>query len=98
LQDQPVSAYSNGTVFCYVETAAAGRLQGKPTQPSLTKGVGMTFGIQDPCVAVAYLLAFAGALVCVAYGITHWNKDDEPVKPEDVQWAKDEKEEIEAAL
>jgi len=58
----------------------------------------MILGIQDPCVAVAYLLAFAGALVCVAYGITHWNKGDEPVKPEDVQWAKEEKEEIEAAL
>jgi hypothetical protein len=58
----------------------------------------MILGIQDPWVAVAYLLAFAGSLVCVVYGITHWNKGDEPVKPEDVQWAKEEKEEIEAAL
>ena len=39
-----------------------------------------------------------GALVCVAHGFTHWNKGDEPTQPEDVQWAKEEKEEIEAAL
>ena len=58
----------------------------------------MIFGIQDPGVAVAYLLSFGGALVCVVYGITQWNKGDEPVKPEDVQWAKEEKEEIENAL
>ena len=58
----------------------------------------MILGIQDPWVVVAYLLAFAGAFVCVVYGITHWNKGDEPAKPEDVQWAKEEKEEIEAAV
>jgi len=58
----------------------------------------MIFGIQDPWVAVAYLLSFCGALVCVVYGILQWNKGDEPVKPEDVQWAKEEKEEIEEAL
>jgi hypothetical protein len=58
----------------------------------------MIFGIQDPCVAGAYLLSFGGALVCVAYGIANWNKGDEPVKPEDVQWAKEEKEEIETTV
>ena len=58
----------------------------------------MTFGIQDPWVAVAYLLSIGGSVLCVAYGLTHWNRGDEPVKPEDVKWAKEEKEEIEAAL
>lgn len=58
----------------------------------------MIIGIQDPWVVVAYLLSISGALVCVVYGVTQWNRGDEPVKPEDVQWAKEEKEEIEAAL
>ena len=58
----------------------------------------MILGIHDPCIAAAYLLSIAGSLVCVAYGILFWNKDDEPAKREDVQWAKEEKEEIEAAL
>jgi hypothetical protein len=58
----------------------------------------MIVGIQDPWVVVAYLLSIGGALVCVGYGFTQWNRGDEPVKPEDVKWAKEEKEEIEAAL
>jgi hypothetical protein len=58
----------------------------------------MIVGIQDPWVAAAYLLSIGGAVVCTVYGITHWNKGDEPVKPEDVQWAKEEKDKIEAAL
>jgi hypothetical protein len=32
------------------------------------------------------------------YGFTQWNRGDEPVKPEDVKWAKEEKEEVEASL
>ncbi|HNX35241.1 MAG TPA: hypothetical protein PKM57_11475 [Kiritimatiellia bacterium] len=58
----------------------------------------MIVGIQDPWVAVAYLLSITGSAVCVAYGIAYWNRGDEPVKPEDVQWAKEEKEEIEVSL
>jgi hypothetical protein len=34
----------------------------------------------------------------VAYGVLNWNKGVEPVKQEDVQWAKEEKEEVEEAL
>ena len=55
-------------------------------------------GIHDPCIVAAYLLSIGGALVCVAYGFFTWNKGDEPAKQEDMQWAKEEKEEIEAAL
>jgi hypothetical protein len=58
----------------------------------------MIFGIQDPWVAAAYLLSIAASLLCVVYGVVNWNKGDEPVKPEDVKWAKEEKEEIESAL
>lgn len=58
----------------------------------------MIVGINDPWVALAYLLSFAGSLACVTYGIINWNKGDEPVQPEDAEWAKEEKEEIEDAL
>ena len=58
----------------------------------------MFCGIEDPMVALAYVLGFAGMLMCVVYGIIHWNRDDEPVKPEDVQWAKEEKDDIEKSL
>lgn len=58
----------------------------------------MTAGISDPWVAVAYLLSIAGSLTCVIYGAVNWNKGDEPINPEDTDWAKEEKEEIEAAL
>ncbi len=58
----------------------------------------MVFGIQDPVVAGAYLLAFGGMVACVTYGILQWNRGDEPARPEDVQWAQEEKEQIEKAL
>ena len=58
----------------------------------------MTVGIQDPWVAIAYLLSIGGAFLCVVYGFTHWNQGDEPVKPEDVKWAKEETDDIEATL
>jgi len=58
----------------------------------------MILGIQDPAVAAAYLLAMTGALVCVGYGVINWNAGDAPVKPEDVKWAKEEKEEIEPSV
>lgn len=58
----------------------------------------MFCGIEDPMVTLAYLLAIGGMFTCVVYGILHWNRDDEPAKPEDVQWAKEEKEVIEKSL
>jgi hypothetical protein len=58
----------------------------------------MWFGIQDPVVAGACLLALLGAVVCAVYGVVNWNRGDEPVKPEDVQWAKEEKEDVETTL
>ena len=58
----------------------------------------MVFGIQDPVVAGAYLLALLGMLACVVYGLLNWNRGDEPAKPEDVRWAQEEKDEIEKKL
>ncbi|WP_363318657.1 symporter small accessory protein [Massilibacteroides sp.] len=35
------------------------------------------FGIDDPGIWLAYLLAFACLVFSVIYGIVNWNKDDE---------------------
>ena len=58
----------------------------------------MFCGIDDPMVAIAYLLSIGGMLTCVVYGVLHWNRDDEPAKLEDIQWAKEEKNTIEKSL
>lgn len=39
---------------------------------------------------LAYLLCILSALLCIVYGLINWNKGDEPVKAEDVEWAKEE--------
>ena len=58
----------------------------------------MIWGIEDPVVTLAYLLSIAGMVTCAVYGWAHWNRGDEPAKPEDVAWAKEEKEDIEKSL
>ena len=55
-------------------------------------------GIEDNWVVLAYVLCILSTLVCVIYGILNWNKGDEPVLQEDVDWAQEEKEEIEETL
>jgi hypothetical protein len=55
-------------------------------------------GIESPSVWLAYVLSIAGAVLCVGYGLVNWNKGEEPVKKEDVDWAKEEKAEVEDAL
>jgi hypothetical protein len=55
----------------------------------------MNLGIGDPWVLLAYVLSIGSSLLCVVYGIVNWNKGDEPVKPEDVKWATEEKAEVE---
>lgn len=35
------------------------------------------FGIEDPGIWLAYLLAFICLLYSIWFGIIHWNKDDE---------------------
>jgi heme A synthase len=51
--------------------------------------------IQDPIVALAYLLCLASTLLCVVYAWRNWNRGDEAVEPDDVKWAKKEKKEEE---
>ena len=35
------------------------------------------FGIDDPGVILAYVLCFAGTILCIAYSAIYWNKGDE---------------------
>ncbi len=58
----------------------------------------MVLGIESPGVWLAYLLSLISAVACVVYGIVNWNKGEEPMKTEDVEWAKEEKSEVEDAL
>ncbi len=56
------------------------------------------WGIDDPAIVTCYALCIGSSLLCVVYGLINWNRGDVPVKKEDVDWAKEEKEEIEEAL
>ena len=55
----------------------------------------MILGIPSAGVWLAYVLSIASALLCVIYGLINWNKGADVVKKEDVDWAKEEKEEVE---
>ncbi len=55
-------------------------------------------GIQDGWVVLAYLLCILSSVLCVLYGAANWNKGEEPVTPEDMEWAKEEKEDLEETL
>ncbi len=44
-------------------------------------------GIDDPWVALAYILSIASALMCGIYGLIAWNRGDDSVAAEDIQWA-----------
>jgi hypothetical protein len=58
----------------------------------------MMLGLGDAWVAAAYWLSIASALLCLGYGIVNWNRGDEPAREEDVQWAREEKEDVESTL
>lgn len=48
-------------------------------------------GIEDKGVLLAYFLCIASSLLCVIYGLFSRNRGDEPIKPEDLKWASEEK-------
>ncbi len=58
----------------------------------------MLLGIKDVWVWLAYILCLLSTLLCVVYGFIHWNQGEEEVKSEDVDWAKEEKTEVEDAV
>jgi hypothetical protein len=35
------------------------------------------FGIEDPGIRIAYLLAFICLVFAIGYGVSHWNKDED---------------------
>ena len=53
------------------------------------------WGISDPAIWSAYLLCILSSLLCIAYGALNWNKGQEQPSAEDMQWAKEEQEEVE---
>ena len=53
-------------------------------------GGAVMLGIEDKFVWLAYLLCILSTLLCVVYGALNWNRGDEQVKGEDVQWAAEE--------
>jgi hypothetical protein len=55
-------------------------------------------GIEDPVILAAYLLCVASTALCVVYGALNWNKGDESLQKEDLDWAEEEKSEVEDAL
>ncbi|MDP8233708.1 MAG: hypothetical protein P9M06_02755 [Candidatus Saelkia tenebricola] len=48
-------------------------------------------GIDDPQIWVVYFLCVISSIFCIIYGISRWNKGDEPVYPEDKKWLEGEK-------
>lgn len=48
-------------------------------------------GINDPWVALAYLLCVVSALICVIYAWRNWDRGDDTVEQEDIKWVEHEK-------
>jgi hypothetical protein len=48
------------------------------------------FGLEDGWVAAAFVLCILSTLLCIVYGAITWNRGDENVTDEDVNWAKEE--------
>jgi hypothetical protein len=47
-------------------------------------------GIEDPWVALAYVLCLGSAALCLLYGWLNWNRGEESLQEEDVHWAAEE--------
>jgi hypothetical protein len=53
----------------------------------------MILGIEDPSVAIAYILMFLAAVGCVVYGAVNWNRGGDPTPEEadsERQWMREE--------
>jgi hypothetical protein len=44
---------------------------------SVNGGISMVFGIEDPQIILAYVLAIGVTIVCVVYGWFKWNKEED---------------------
>ena len=90
-------------MYCFVETRPPKmgpnwNVDGRSVARTEAKEAAMVLGIESPGVWLAYVLSLASAAACVVYGIANWDKGEEPVQKEDVDWAKEEKTEVEDAL
>ena len=47
-------------------------------------------GIDDVYVWLVYLLCIASTAICVIYGLANWNRGEEAVEAQDVEWAAEE--------
>lgn len=55
-------------------------------------------GIEDGWVVLAYVLCILSALICVIYGAANWNRGEEVLTEEDLEWAREEQEDFEENL
>lgn len=61
----------------------------KTTEKGADQMLGL-LGIEDGYVLAAYLLCIGSTALCVIYGLVSWNRGEEEVVGEDVQWAAEE--------
>ena len=47
-------------------------------------------GFEDKWVALVYWLCIGSALLCLVYGLINWNRGEQEINPEDVDWASEE--------
>lgn len=55
----------------------------------------MVLGIPDPWIWIVFILCFLSTILCVVYGLTHWNKggnDEDKQIVEEKDWEKKEEE------
>jgi len=55
-------------------------------------------GIEDGWVVLAYILCILSAVICVVYGAANWNKGEETLSGEDIEWVREEQEGVEETL
>mgnify|MGYP001300195722 CR=1 FL=1 len=48
-------------------------------------------GFGDGWIAFVYLATIAAAVLCIVYGIIHWNRGDTKLSKTDREWAEEEK-------
>ena len=52
------------------------------------------FGLDDPGISLAFCLSILSSVLCVVYGLTHWNKEGETEAEEmaeELEWEAEEK-------
>jgi hypothetical protein len=91
---RPPAADTSPVILCCLSAATChygGAAHEKTGHGHQRGGWIMLLGIQDPWVALAYILCILSALLCVVWGIANWNKEGPEEPPEEIkQWAEEE--------